>query len=106
MLNRLSLPGLTPQVGFTRLEALYYDADLGHARGPVQSILFARTRRWMRGSSPMGANLRRIVNLSVVIVRACGRSSNHGKSGVGTTVPQPAVRGLLDAPLEEGQVAA
>jgi hypothetical protein len=40
---------LTPQVGFTRLEALYYDADLGHARGPVQSIVFAR--RWMRGSA-------------------------------------------------------
>jgi hypothetical protein len=31
----------------------------------------------------------RIINLSVVIVRACGRSSNHGKSGFGTAVPQP-----------------
>src|SRR5205807_9434215 len=40
--------------------------------------------------------------LSVVIVRACGRSSNHGKSGFGTAVSQPALRGLLDAPLEAG----
>jgi hypothetical protein len=47
MLNRLSLPGLTPQVGFTRLEAFIINADLGQARGPLQSILFAK--RWMRG---------------------------------------------------------
>src|ERR1700730_17218970 len=56
----------------------------------------------MRGSSPIRANLRRIINLSVVIVRACGRSSNHGKSGFGTAVTQRALRGLLDAPLEAG----
>src|SRR3984957_16592546 len=54
------------------------------------------------GLDPIRANLRPIVNPSAVIVRACGRSSNHGKSGFGTTVPQPAVRGLLDAPLEAG----
>ena len=95
---RSSLPGLTPQVGFTRLEALFVMPDLGQARGPVQSIFFAR--RWMRGSSPIRANLRRIINLSVVIVRACGRSSSHGKSGCGTAVTQCALRGLLDAPLE------
>jgi hypothetical protein len=35
---RPSLPGLTPQVGFTRLEASYNCADLGQARGPLQSI--------------------------------------------------------------------
>ena len=34
----------------------------------------------MRGLVPIRANLQRIINLSVVIVRACGRSSNHGKS--------------------------
>ena len=36
----------------------------------------------MRGLVPIRANLRRIINLSVVIVivRVCGRSSNHGKS--------------------------
>jgi hypothetical protein len=56
----------------------------------------------MRGLDPIRANLRRIINLSVVIVRACGRSSNHGKSGFGTAVPQRALRGLLDAPLEAG----
>jgi hypothetical protein len=33
-----SLPGLTPQVGFTRLAALI-GADLGQARGPMQSIV-------------------------------------------------------------------
>jgi hypothetical protein len=74
------------------------------ARHPAIHLLnkeFSR-RRWTRGSSPIRANLRRMVNLSAVIVRACGRSSNHGKSGFGTTVPQPAVRGLLDAPLEAG----
>ena len=32
------MPGLTPQVGFTRLEASYNCADLGQARGPLQSI--------------------------------------------------------------------
>src|SRR6266852_4943449 len=36
-----SLPGLTPQVGFIRLAALV-GADLGQARGPVQSIIFVR----------------------------------------------------------------
>src|ERR1700730_2243260 len=56
----------------------------------------------MRGLAPIRANSRRIINLSVVIVRACGRSSNHGKSGFGTAVPQRALRGLLDAPLEAG----
>src|SRR5882757_4719649 len=34
---RSSLPGLTPQVGFTRLAALH-GADLGYSRGPMQSI--------------------------------------------------------------------
>ena len=34
----------------------------------------------MRGLDPIGANLRRIISLSVVIVRACGRSSKHGTS--------------------------
>jgi hypothetical protein len=56
----------------------------------------------MRGLDPIGANLRRIINLSVVIVRACGRSSNHGKAGFGRAVPQRALRGLLDASLEAG----
>jgi branched-chain amino acid transport system permease protein len=37
-----SLSGLTPQVGFTRLEALQ-NADLGQARGLLQSILRAKT---------------------------------------------------------------
>jgi hypothetical protein len=50
----------------------------------------------------MGASLRRIINLSVVIVRACGRSRNHEKAGFGGAVPQRALRGLLDAPLEAG----
>src|SRR5260221_14562613 len=36
-----SLPGLTPQVGFTRLAA-HYAAQLGRARVAVQSILFAK----------------------------------------------------------------
>src|SRR5690349_1781878 len=51
---RSSLPGLTPQVGFTRLAA-HYTAQLGQARVAVQSILFAKTflrRGWTRGSSP------------------------------------------------------
>jgi hypothetical protein len=33
----------------------------------------------MRGSSPIGANLRSATMLSVVIVRVCGRSSNQEK---------------------------
>src|SRR5712692_487888 len=37
-----SLPGLTPQVGFTRLAALV-GTDLGQARGPMQSIIFKST---------------------------------------------------------------
>src|ERR1700730_1500460 len=56
----------------------------------------------MRGSSPIGASLRRIITHSVVIVRVGGRSSNHEKSGFGRAVPQRALRGLLDAPLEAG----
>jgi hypothetical protein len=36
-----SLPGLTPQVGFTRLAA-QRNAELGQARVPVQSIFFAK----------------------------------------------------------------
>src|SRR6266852_4246062 len=38
-----SLPGLTPQVGFIRLAALV-GADLGQARGPVQSIPLTNKR--------------------------------------------------------------
>ena len=37
-----SLPGLTPQVGYTRLEAFYSIADLGQARGPRQSITLTK----------------------------------------------------------------
>src|SRR6266700_2041598 len=43
-----SLPGLTPQVGFTRLAA-HTTAQLGQARVAVQSILFAKkscAERW------------------------------------------------------------
>ena len=69
---------------------------------PAIHALAARRKAWMRGTRPIRANLRRNINLSVVIVRACGRSSNHGKSGFGTAVPQPALRGLPDAPLEAG----
>src|ERR1700730_11064383 len=61
-----SLPGSTPQVGYTRLAALD-GADLGQARGPVQSI--CSRERWMRGSSPIGANLSLATNLSVVMPR-------------------------------------
>jgi hypothetical protein len=50
----------------------------------------------------MGANLRRIISLSVVIVRACGRSSKHGTSHLVRLYPQSAVQGLLGAPLEAG----
>jgi hypothetical protein len=57
----------------------------------------------MRGLDPIGANLRRIINLSVVIVRACGRSSNHGKSDLARLCLNPPSGGLLDAPLEAGQ---
>jgi hypothetical protein len=72
-------------------------------RGLVPRIpVFAAAKTWMVGPSPIRANLRRIINLSVVIVRACGRSGNHGKSGFGTAVAQPALRGLLGAPLEAG----
>src|SRR5262249_60873749 len=52
--SQSSLPGLTPQVGFTRLAA-HYTAQLGRARVAVQSILFANKflrRGWTRGSSP------------------------------------------------------
>jgi hypothetical protein len=35
------LPGLTPQVGFTRLAAIK-TAELGQARVPVQSILVVK----------------------------------------------------------------
>src|SRR5258705_3326038 len=55
-----SLPGLTPQVGFTRLAARS-NAELGQARVPVQSIFFARRvlrSGWTRGSSPIGAKIR------------------------------------------------
>src|SRR5258708_37279815 len=60
-----SLPGLTPQVGFTRLTALkdaqlgqarlaaLKDAQLGQARVAVQSIHLRKNvlrRRWMRGT--------------------------------------------------------
>jgi hypothetical protein len=41
----------------------------------------------------IGANLRRIINLSVVIVRACGRSSNHGKSDLARLNPPSGVTG-------------
>src|SRR6516225_11473300 len=45
-----SLPGLTPQVGFTRLAA-HNAAQLGQARVAVQSIgLNEALFRWMRGS--------------------------------------------------------
>src|ERR671925_225743 len=37
-----SLPGLTPQVGYTRLAA-HKNAQLGQARVAMQSILFARS---------------------------------------------------------------
>ena len=46
-------------------------------------------------------NSKRIIGLSVVIVRACARSSNH-RIGIGTAVPQSTLRGLLDAPIETG----
>ena len=49
-----SLPGLAPQVGFTRLAARR-NAGLGQARVPVQSIFFAKRvlrSGWTRGSSP------------------------------------------------------
>jgi hypothetical protein len=49
-----SLPGLTPQVGFTRLAA-DNTAQLGQARVAVQSIDLRKDvlrRRWMPGSSP------------------------------------------------------
>ena len=42
-----SFSGLTPQ-GFTRLEASYNCADLGQARGPLQSISF-RTKVFLDG---------------------------------------------------------
>src|SRR5262245_13827826 len=42
VLPTLSLPGLTPQVGFTRLVA-HHTAQLGQARVAVQSILFAKS---------------------------------------------------------------
>jgi hypothetical protein len=47
------IAGLDPQVGFIRLAALV-GADLGLARGPVQSIVLMNKGlfRWMRGSSP------------------------------------------------------
>src|SRR3984893_17854344 len=51
---------------------------------------------------PMGANLRRIISLSVVIVRACGRSSKHGTSHFARLYPHAAEHVFLDAPLEEG----
>jgi hypothetical protein len=54
-LSFASLPGLTPQVGFTRL-AVFETAQLGQARVALQSIIFALSNlgeeRWMRGSSP------------------------------------------------------
>src|ERR1700738_146944 len=53
--SRSSLPGLTRKSGVPDLRQSH-SADLGQARGPVQSIFFAR--RWMRGSSPIRANLR------------------------------------------------
>jgi hypothetical protein len=45
--------GLTLQVGFPRLAALC-GADLGHGRGPMQSIALVVKGlfRWIRGSSP------------------------------------------------------
>src|SRR6185295_6523215 len=50
-----SLPGLTPQVGFTRLAARC-NAELGQARVPMQSIFFFAQRPLRsgltRGSSP------------------------------------------------------
>jgi hypothetical protein len=62
-----SLPGLTPQVGFTRLAA-HYTAQLGRARVAVQSILFAKKflrRGWTRGSSPrVTEDLRRALPLT------------------------------------------
>jgi len=44
-----SLPGLTPQVGFTRLAARN-NAELGQARVPIQSIFFAK--RTSVGTTP------------------------------------------------------
>src|SRR3984893_2621700 len=80
-------------------------AELDPAIHPLRKKNLSR-RRWTRGSSPgsspMGGNLRRIISLSVVIVRACGRSSKHGTSHLARLYPQSAVQGLLGAPLEAG----
>src|SRR6202022_4087930 len=52
--------------------------------------------------APWALILRRIISLSVVIVRACGRSSKHGTSHLARRYPQSAVQGLLGASLEAG----
>src|SRR5262249_8899263 len=58
--HTLSLPGLTPQVGFTRLAALN-NAQLGKPElrcNPSSSQKLLR-RRWMRGYQRVYARLRR-----------------------------------------------
>jgi hypothetical protein len=61
-----------------------------------------RSRPSLPGLDPIGANLRRIISLSVVIVRACGRSSKHGTSHLARLYPQSAVQGLLVPRLKRG----
>src|ERR1700730_16419116 len=56
----------------------------------------------MRGLDPIGANLRRIISLSVVIVRACGRSSKHGTSHLARLYPQSAVQDYWVPRLKRG----
>ena len=55
----------------------------------------------MAGLLPIGANLT-VTILSIVIVRACGRSSNHWTFGLGRLRLNVRRRGLLDAPHEAG----
>ena len=90
------MPGLTPQVGFTRLEASYNCADLGQARGPLQSIdlrknflakkmdarLNLHTRQLKAHHQPLGRHRPRMRTIQY-----------HGKSGFGTAVPQRALPG-------------
>src|SRR6202043_2573582 len=56
----------------------------------------------MRGLDPIGANLRRIISLSVVIVRACGRSSKHGTSHLARLTLNPLSRDYWVPRLKRG----
>ena len=72
--SQSSLPGLTPQVGFTRLAA-HYTAQLGRARVAVQSILFAKNSYEEDGPPEIGST-----RFRGALVRKSGKPDLRGQA--------------------------